>query len=1043
MEKLGTSFVHLHVHTEYSLMEATCRLEDLLQRAAAWNMCALAITDKGGINGMIPFCQLAEEYGIHPIIGCEMQVGDTGDSLVLLAATNRGYEHIVAQLNGSSFHPPACHGDIIALSGGSTGRIHRLLASGREDEAAKQALQYIQWFGSGNFFLEAQHHGLADDDAALARTVHLAQAMKIPLAATHDVHYLDPEDAPLLHMIRQRKTEPNPPAPDATGPFYLPSPHEMKAKFSHLPDAVANTVRIAERCRFQPERETKRLPAFPVSQIWSADCPSCSHPNPEGTYSENPPRSADEALRQLCLDGLRQRFGSSGQALDRPGGTHTLRNELERTDQELEIIMARGLADYFLIVWDIVRYARSRNIPVGPGRGSAAGSLVAYLLGITEVNPILHGLSFERFLSPDRADLPDIDIDVCQRRRHELLQYVKDKYGKERIAHLGVLNTFGARGAVRQAGTYLGLPKKQIDVLAKLLPSFSGRGGIRHSLDTLPELAKLPIGKEPFKSLFQLAERLEGLPHQHAAHPSGIILGDEQLARTIPLQRRPNGEPMTPFTKEDIKAMSLLKIDLLGLRNLTIIHDTLASIRERTGKLIDLSVVPLDDPDTFHAVGSGNTLGCFQLESMGIRRLLRQMKPRSIGHLADLLALYRPGAWNEGIVDTYLRRHRGEEDYKLLLPVLEPILAPTYGLILYQEQVMAIAQAVTGCSMGEADSLRRALSAKSVEALSRHQERFLQGAAARGVEEKEALAVFDFLVRFSGYSFNKAHSVSYAYLAYWTVYLKTHFPKDYMASLLSMEGGYYDKKVYLREISKMGLSLLGPDMNRSGLGYHAEEEGIRCGLDAVHGSGPESVIALLRSRHRSGEFRTFPEWLERMQAGRIKRPVLEAWIAAGACDRFGLHRKEMISYVHEMTQAASIGASAATIPDFTETEKRKMEKALLGFSLQPSSSRKWNEFVKRFNIVPIQALSECSDNARVRICGTVIHSRRYPTHSGEYVLTLVLQDDTDMIEVVLYPSTYKSFLYELNPKGILLEGDVRKQNGQARVVADKIKALGG
>ncbi|NKI22230.1 DNA polymerase III subunit alpha [Paenibacillus dendritiformis] len=1043
MEKRGTSFVHLHVHTEYSLMEATCRLEDLLQRAAAWEMNALAITDKGGINGMIPFSRLAAEYGIHPIVGCEMQVGDSDDTLILLAATHRGYEHIVEQLNGAPFHPPAFHGDIIALSGGTTGSIHRLLASGRADEAAKQALQYIQWFGSENFYLEAQHHGLADDDAALARTVHLAREMKIPLAATHDVHYLEPEDAPLLNMIRQRKKQPDPAAPDAAGPFYLPSPMEMKAKFSHLPDAIANTARIAERCRFQPGRGTNRLPAFRVPQMQSAKNPSCARSGAEENESGKPPLSSDsdEALRLLCLQGMRKRFGSSDPLRALPVGAHM--PELERMNQELKIITARGLSDYFLIVWDIVKYARSRNIPIGPGRGSAAGSLVAYLLGVTEVNPLLHGLSFERFLSPDREDLPDIDIDVCQRRRHELLQYMKGKYGEERIAHLGVLNTFGARGAVREAGTYLGMPKKQVDVLAKLLPSFTGRGGIRHSLDTLPELGKLPAGKEPFQSLFQLAERLEGLPHQHSAHPSGIILGDEPLVRIIPLQRRPNGEPMTPFTKEDIKALGLLKIDLLGLRNLTLIQDTLASIHERTGEQIDLSVIPLDDPDTFETIGSGNTLGCFQLESMGIRRLLRRMQPNSIGHLADLLALYRPGAWNEGIVDTYLRRHRGEETYKLPLPELEPVLAQTYGLILYQEQVMAIAQTVTGCSMGEADSLRRALSAKSVEALSRHQRRFLHGVAVRGVTEKEAVDIFDFLVRFSGYSFNKAHSVSYAYLAYWTVYLKTHFPKDYMASLLSMEGGYYDKKVYLREISKMGLSLLGPDINRSGLGFHAEEDGIRCGLDAVHGSGPESVIALLRSRRRSGVFRTFPEWVERMKASRIRRPVLEAWIAAGACDCFSLPRREMICDVHELPHASGINAAAAEIPDFTEAEKRKMEKALLGFSLRPSASRKWNEFVQRFNIVPIRALSEYGDNARVRICGTVIHSRRYPTQSGEYVLMLVLQDDTDMIEVVLYPSTYESFLYELNPKGILLEGDVRKQNGQARVVADKIKALGG
>lgn len=1039
MEKLEKGFVHLHVHTEYSLKEASCRLEELLQTAETWGMNALAITDKGVINGMIPFCTLAGKYGIHPIIGCEMPIGDSGDSLILLAATNRGYEQIIEQLNGTSFHPPSSHGDIIALSGGRTGSIHRMIANGQMDLAEKQALQYVKWFGKENFFLEVQHHGLEDDDVRLERTVHLSRKTNIPTVATHDVHYLTPEDAPLIQMIQHGKKQPGAVPSLATGPFYLPSPLEMQTKFRHLPDALANTVRIAQRCRFQLEAGAYRLPSFPFSQMWSGvDLHSRNRSENKDIIASNPPRNADDALHYLCQEGMRHRFDSCVTPLN---GSARQR-ATERMNKELEVITERGLSDYFLIVWDIIRYAQRHKIPVGPGRGSAAGSLVAYLLGITEVNPLLHGLSFERFLSPDRADLPDIDVDVCQRRRHELLQYIKDMYGEDRIAHIGVLNTFGTRGAVREAATYLGLPKKQVDVLAKLLTSFTGKGGIRHSLRTLPELQKLPIDQEPFKSLFQLAERLEGMPHQHSTHPSGIILGDGNLARTIPLQRRPNGEAMTPLNKEDIKTIGLLKIDLLGSRNLTIIHDTLTSIHERTSKQLDVSAIPLDDPETFQAISNGNTLGCFQLESMGIRQLMRRMRPHNISCLADLLALYRPGAWNEGIVETYLRRHRGEEKFKVVRPEIEPILSPTYGLILYQEQVMAIAQAVAGCSIGEADSLRRALSAKSVEALSNHQARFVQGAADRGVAEKEASAVFDFLARFAGYSFNKAHSVSYAYLAYWTVFLKTHFPKDYMAHLLSGEGGYYDKKVYFREISKMGFSLLAPDINRSGFGFHAEDEGIRVGLDAIQGSGPESVISLLRSRSRDGEFKSFPEWVQRMKEHKIKRPVLEAWIASGACDRIG-RRREMIACLNGLSSTADGTVASVTISDFTELEKRKMEKALLGFSLAWSPSRKWEKFLQQFNIVPIQALSDLDDNTRVRISGTVIHSRRYPTNNGEYMLMLVLQDHTDMIEVVLYPRTYKSFLYELNPRGILLEGIVRMQNEQVHVIADKIKALGG
>ncbi|XID92344.1 DNA polymerase III subunit alpha [Paenibacillaceae bacterium WGS1546] len=1009
MREPASNFVHLHVHTEYSLSEASCRLEDLVHMAESWHMHALAITDKGSVHGAIRFFELAERHGIHPIIGCEIKERETEDSLLVLAATNEGFRLIVDHLNSGTFHKPVFQGDVIVLSGGRTGAIQRLLASGRTEQAEQLARGYVKRFGKGNFYLEVQHHGLPDDDMVLERTVQLARRTGIPLVATHDVHYLVPEDADLLDVLQygqtKQRTSPRPMA----GPFHLPSPHEMMRKFGHLPDALENTVRIARRIRFRPEpaAETKL------------------------------PGNGDEALRRSCREGVQDRLASgSFKSEDLPKIT-------ERMGRELEVITKRGLSDYFLLVADIAKAARSRGIPVGPGRGSAAGCLVAYLLGITEVNPLLYGLSFERFLSPDRPSLPDIDLDVCQRRRAEMLQYVKQKYGAHRTAHIGVLNTFGTRGAIREAGAYLGMPKKQIDVLAKLMTAYSGQGGIRHCLQTLPELQRLPIGQEPYRSLFRLAERLEGLPHSYSAHPSGMLLGDEQLARKIPLLPRPNGDRMTAFTKENIETLGLLKIDLLGLRNLTILEDTIAAIRERTGKHLETGRIPLDDPETYRTFCAGYTLGCFQLESMGIRRLMRRMRPRTISDLADLLALYRPGAWQEGIVETYLRRRSGEEPFHIALPEMKPILSPTYGLILYQEQVMEIACAVAGYSMGEADSLRRALSAKSVDSLSQHQERFAKGAAERGVPENEACAVFDFLVRFAGYSFNKAHSVSYACLSYWTVYFKTHYPKEYMASLLSLEGGYYDKKVYVRELSKLGIPLLGPDINRSGFDYEAEEGGIRMGLNAIRGSGPESVKAVLLSRRRDGEFRSFDEWLVRMKAQRIKRPVLEGWIASGACDCFGGNRRGMLSALQVPPSNDGEDVRPATVTDFSEAEKRKMEKSLLGYSLKISPNGKWNAFARRFNVRPIEELSRSRHLARVRLCGTIIHSRRQPTTGGEYVLVLVVQDQTDMIEAVLYPQTYKSFLYQLNPQGILIEGILRKQETNLHVVAQKIKAFGG
>lgn len=1011
MEETDTGFVHLHVHTEYSLTEALCRLDDLAEKASLWNMEALAIADKGSIHGAFRLSKLAERHGFHPIIGCEMSAGDKDDSILVLAASAKGYERIVEGLNRGSLRPPDSNGDLIALCGGRTGLIHRLIADGRMDQAERQALQYAEWFGKDNFFLELQHHGSDDDDVQIGRTVELSRRTGIPVVATHDVRYLVPEDAALLHLLKHgSKKEHNLPVPE-TGPFYLPSPVEMKQKFRHFPDAMANTVRIARRCRFRLEPGVKDADILP--------------------------RSRDGRLLEWCRKGMESRYPISSMT------EKESRKIVDRMNRELDLITKRGLSEYFLIVGDIVRFARNRGIPVGPGRGSSAGSLVVYLLGITDIDPLQCGLSFERFLSPDRSDLPDIDLDVCQRRRHELLQYVKEKDGSQRIAHIGVLNTFGSRGAVRQAGACLGLPKKQIDVLAKLLPSLSGPGGIRHCLETLPELQKPRFSQEPFLSLFRLAERIEGMPRSYSAHPSGILLGDERLSRTIPLQPRPNGEWMTPFTKEDIQALGLLKLDLLGLRNLTVIHDTLEAIRERTGTELETGRIPLDDAETFRTIGRGDTLGCFQLESMGIRRLMRRMRPQTVTELADLLALYRPGAWNEGIVETYLQRRRGEEPFEIPLPEMRTVLSPTYGLILYQEQVMAVVHEVAGYSMGEADSLRRALSSKSVEELTRHQERFIRGAAERHFPEEMAVAVFDFLARFAGYSFNKAHSVSYAYQAYWTVYLKTHFPKEYMTSLLSTEGGYYDKKVYLREVAKLGLPLLGPDMNRSGFGFQAEDEGIRVGMDAIRGSGAESVTALLLARSRGGEFTSFAGMVCRMSAYKIKRPVFEAWIASGACDRLGGNRRWMFSALHHLLTGGSSDTLPAELSDFTKPERSKLEKAALGFALHPSPSEKWTAFTRRFNVIPIEALSRSRHNSRVRICGTIIHSRRQPTNDGQYVLVLVIQDHTDMVEAVLYPDTYKSFLYQLNPQGILIEGVIRMQDANLHMVAEKIKAFGG
>lgn len=1005
MRSDDTGFVHLHVHTEYSLQDASCRLEELIQKAKSWGMTSLAITDKEAIHGALRFHELAEKSGIHPIIGCETELGAPGESLILLAATYRGYERIVEWLNARTRFDGTWNGDVIALSGGRNGMIHRLLAKGEMELAEQKAREYVKIFGKDNFYLEVQHHG-PDDLPVIERTVRLSGSTGIPLVATHDVHYIDPEDERLLQLLRGKRDV----LPPDAGSRYLPSPREMEEKFRHLPGALQNTINIANRCQVKFEPGHDKLPKFAIPERY---------------------RTAEHYLMHLCQTGLTERTDFHSADL-----TEKRRMD-ERLNRELDVIIRRGLASYFLIVWDIVQFARQRNIPIGPGRGSAAGSLVTYLLGITSVNPMAYGLSFERFLSEDRFDLPDIDLDVCQTRRHEILRYIQDKYGANRVAHIGVINTYGARGAVREAGKRLQLPKEHVNVLAKLLPAFSGQGGLRHCLQTLPELHRLPVDEEPFRSLFHTAECIEGLPRNHSAHPSGILIGHTDLQRIIPLQQRPGGAWMTSFTKEDVRTLGLVKIDLLGSRILSVIQATIQAIQERNGITVDLGRIPTDDAETFRTLGRGDTLGCFQLESMGIRSLLRRMKPGHMEDLAALLALYRPGAWEADLVEDFLRKRRGQQKIEVPLPAMEPILAPTHGLILYQEQVMQIAHAAAGFSMGEADRLRRALSRKSARDLDDGRQRFIRGALKQGATKAQASAGFDYLMRFIGYSFPKAHSVPYAYLSYWTVYLKTHYPKEYLASLLSMPGGYYSQKVYLREAARLGVRLLHPEVNASGFGFCPEEEGIRVGMDAIKGSGPEAVASLLQSRRKDGKFTSFQDLVSRMKAYRISAPVLKGWIASGACDSLGETRRQMLAVL----DGSVFSKDTASLREFAESEKIRMEKRALGFVLDPVPSKKWAQFLRHYQIVPVDALTRIPDRTRVRICGTVIQSRRQPAGRGDYVLCLVVQDQSGMIEVMLYTDTYKACLYELDPEGLLIEGIVRTDDGASHVVAEKIKAL--
>lgn len=1009
----SNQFVHLHINTEYSLLDSTCRLEALFKKAKSLGMKALAITDKNTISGVLRFLRLSEKYGIHPVVGCEMKVSED-ETLVLLAANSNGYELLVKWMNSGFPVRPALKGEIIALCGGNRGAIYSFLKKGENLLAEEMALKYASWFGKDNFYLELQQYNLADASILIKKTAELSEKTGIPMVATHSIQYLETEDANDLNILNERTDERT-----AAGHFYFSSSEEMIEKFRDYPEALKNTILIAERCKFDGTLKIAKLPHFPVPE------------------NENEERF----LRKICFQSLTERFNF--EILDRIQKQRIIM----QLNHELDVIIKRGLSSYFLIVWDIVNFARKNNIPVGPGRGSSAGSLVAFLLGITQVNPVLHKLSFERFLSLDRYYMPDIDIDVCQRRRPEILAYIKEKYGNDNVVHLGVLNTFGTRGAIRKAGAFLNL-KQQTDLIAKLLPAFSGTGGIRHCLETLPELKELPVNKEPYKSLFYLAEKIEGLPNNHSSHPSGILIGDERISRMIPVTRRPDGSHMTTFNKDDIQQLGLLKLDLLGLRTLTIIEDTLQSVYRLRGTRIELKNIRLDDPETFKTIALGDTLGCFQLESMGIRYLMRKMQPENLEELALLLALYRPGAWQYGIVRTYLNRRNGKENIKFICPELEAILSSTCGLIIYQEQVMEIANVIAGYSMGEADLLRRDLTKKQADSLIPHRNRFVSGAVKKGYTGKMAREIFDFLANFAGYSFNKAHSISYAYISYWTVYLKNRFPKEYMAAFLSLEGGYYNKTVYIRETKKIGIKLLGPDVNRSNVGFQPEEAGILIGINMIKGCGIQTAEALLHCRQKYGKFISLQDFIYKMKLFHIKNSVLKVLINAGACDQLGNSRRKMLE-LFEQAKLTKFENPLKTLneeysnEDYSEKEKRKLEKELLGFSLQQFPQDKLKNFFEKYQIVSIKSLYDISGNKRVRISGIIIHLRRQPTNSGEYILCLVVQDHSEMVEVVINTKVYKNYLYELNPEGIIVEGILRKEDMALYVTAEKIKSLGG
>ncbi|MBI3599482.1 MAG: DNA polymerase III subunit alpha, partial [Nitrospinae bacterium] len=892
-----SDFVHLHLHTQYSLLDGAIRLEPLFKKAGEYKMPSLAITDHGNMFGAVDFYQTAKKYGIKPIIGCEVYVAPTSrlekssqegisDSsyhLILLAKNITGYKNLVSlvsagYLEGFYYRPRidkellSKHTEgLIALSSCMKGEIQRLLHKGQKDNAYKAASFYKDIMGERRFYLEIQDQNIPDQKDINRDMLDMAKKLSIPLAATNDCHYMDEKDAEaheVLLCIQTGKTTDDPKRMRfTTNQFYFKSPQEMKLLFKEAPEAISNTVEIAERCNLDMRFDQIHLPHYDV---------------PSDT-------TLDGYLRDMAIHGLEKRLKKSEELGVK---SEELRKVyFDRLESELKMIKAMGYSGYFLIVWDFIDYARRKGIPVGPGRGSAAGSLVAYALRITDLDPIKYGLLFERFLNPERISMPDIDIDFCMERRDEVIDYVTEKYGN--VAQIITFGSMNAKAVIRDVGRAMAMPYSEADRIAKLIPN-----RLNITLDDAikeePRFKEMEKKDERVKRLLDIARILEGLPRHASTHAAGVVISPAPLTEFMPLYKANKGEITTQYPMEDIEKLGLLKMDFLGLRTLTVIRKTEELIRKRYESGFSIENIPLNDKDTYKLLSDARTFGVFQLESSGLRDILRKLKPEVFEDVIALVALYRPGPLGSGMVDDFIKRKHGTVPIKNIVPQLDDILKETYGVILYQEQVMRIAGVLGGFSMGAADTLRRAMSKKKPEEMAQQREKFVKGAVANGIPQDKADKIFDLMEHFAGYGFNKSHSAAYALVAYQTAYLKSHYPLEFMSSLLSSEMGNTDKVIqYIAECKDMGIQALPPDINesfsdftvvyeenvevgmkKSGVGSRESNPnpeprtlplhkgGIRFGLAAVKNVGGSAVEAILKVREIKGSFNSLMDFCE-------------------------------------------------------------------------------------------------------------------------------------------------------------------------------------
>lgn len=1055
----NSQFVHLHNHTEYSLLDGATRVREMVNRAREMGHQALAITDHGVMYGMIDFYKAAVEAGIKPIIGCEVYVSprsrlqkeprydDYQYHLVLLARDHTGYQNLLkivtaGFLEGFYYKPRVDRevlqehsGGLIALSACLAGEIPSFLMQGNKEKAVETARQYASIFGPGNFYLEMQDHQIPEQKEVNRGLYEIHREEGIPLVATNDVHYLKREDAETQDMLLCIQTRKNVNDQDRlkfpTSEFYFKSGEEMQELFSSYPGAVENTLEIAEKCNVEIELGGMHLPHYAI---------------PEG-YTDS------SYLLHLCQEGLKERYSE-------------ITGELQkRLDYELEVIDKMGYSSYFLIVWDFVRYAREKGILVGPGRGSAAGSLVAYCLRITNIDPIRYGLLFERFLNPERVSMPDIDIDFCDEKREEVINYVVSQYGEDKVAQVATFGTMAARGAVRDVGRSLGFSYGEVDKIAKLIPNEPGMS-VSKALELNQDLAGY-YEDERYKKLLDISCDVEGLPRHTSIHAAAVVISRDPLVNHVPLQKTPEGNVVTQLPMGPLEELGLLKMDFLGLRNLSTIQETVDTVKWRTGEEVDIESISLEDPATYRLLASGETAGVFQLESSGMRSVLRELKPEKLEDVIAVVALYRPGPMEQ--IPTFIESKHGRMAVEYPHPELESVLRETYGVIVYQEQIMEIAAKMAGFSLGQADILRRAISKKKKEILDEQEHLFINGCIERGYSRELGEELYSLILKFASYGFNKSHAAAYALISYYTAYLKANYPMEYMASLLTASVSSSDKvALYISDCRRQGMEVLPPDINESFKYFTVVGENqIRFGLAAVKNVGIGAIESIIAGREEE-PYRSLRDFCSRVDLRLCNKKVIESLIKSGAFDSLGA-RAQLLNVLDEVIAEGQSRQKASNngqitvfslmdspayesmedklpdIPEFTQKEKLALEKEMTGMYISGHPLDQYRKFLERWpNRISCAELKELNkENGNVDVGGMISKMRSIYTKKGQPMAFLTLEDLTGSVEVVVFPELYEKHRDILEEDRVVItrgKPDIREEE-EVKIIGEEIKPL--